>query len=90
MFTNISPNHRGEYATLVAALSKRFGSAYQADLNRAKLKGRLRKRDESLSELAEDMERLTRLAYPEALAEMIEVWSKDQFIDALTDEDSRV
>ena len=90
VLTNISPDHRGEYATLVAALSKRFGSAHQADLNRAKLKGRLRRRDESLPELAEDVERLTRLAYPEASAEMIEVLSKDHFIDALIDEDSRL
>jgi hypothetical protein len=90
VLTNISPDHRGEYATLVAALSKRFGSAHQADLNRAKLRGRTRRRDENLPELAEDVERLTRLAYPEASTEMIEVLSKDQFIDALIDEDLRL
>lgn len=39
VLTNISPDHRGEYASLVAALNKRFGTAHQADLNRAKLKG---------------------------------------------------
>ena len=90
VLTNISPDHKGEYATLVAALNKRFGSAHQADLNKAKLKGRLKKRDESLPELAEDVERLTCLAYPDASPDMIEVLSKDQFIDALTDEDSRL
>ena len=90
VLTNISPDHRGEYATLIAALNKRFGSAHQADLNKVKLKGRTRRRDENLPELAEDIERLTRLAYPDAPAEMIEVLSKDQFIDALTDEDSRL
>lgn len=36
------------------------------------------------------MERLTHLPYPDASAELIEVLSKDQFIDALTDEDSRL
>ena len=90
VLTNISPDHRGEYATLVATLNKRFGSAHQADLNKAKLKGRARRRDENLPELAEDIERLTRLAYPDAPAEMIEVLSKDQFIDALIDEDLRL
>ena len=90
VLTNISSDHRGEYATLMAALDKRFGSAHQADLNRAKLKGRTRKRDENLPELAEDIERLTRLAYPDASTKMIEVLSKDQFIDALTDEDLRL
>ena len=64
VLTNISPDHRGEYATLIAALNKRFGSAHLADLNKAKLKGRTRRRDENLPELAEDIERLIRLAYP--------------------------
>lgn len=90
VLTNISPDHKGDYATLVAALNRRFGSAHQADLNKAKLNGRVKKRDESLPELAEDVERLTRLVYPDASAEMLEVLSKDQFIDALTDEDSRL
>ena len=90
VLTNVPPDHRGEYATLIAALNKRFGSAHQADLNRAKLKGRLRKRDGSLPELAEDVVRLTCLAYPDASAEMLEILSKDQFIDAFTDEDFRL
>ena len=90
VLSNISPDHRGEYSALVAALDKRFGSAHQADLNRAKLKGRIRKREESLPELAESVERLTRLAYPDASTEMIEILSKYQFIDAITDEDSRL
>ena len=90
VLTKISPDRRGEYATLIAALDKRYGSAHQTDLNRAKLKGRIRKREESLPELAEDVERLARLAYPDASAEMLEVLAKDQFIDALTDEDFRL
>ena len=36
------------------------------------------------------MERLTRLAYPDAVEEMIIVLAKDQFIDALQDEDMRL
>ena len=47
----------------------------------------MKKRDESLPELAEDIERLTRLAYPEAAETMIAVLAKDQFIDVLPDED---
>ena len=42
---NISPDHRDEHAT---ALNKRFGSAHWADLNRAKLKGQIKMRVESL------------------------------------------
>ena len=43
-----------------------------------------------MSELARDVERLTHLAYPDASAEILDVLSKDQFIDTLTDEDFRL
>ena len=52
------------YNTLLAALEARFGSGHQAELNRMKLKNRVRKREEGLTELAEDVEKLIRLAYP--------------------------
>ena len=52
-----------------------------------KLKSRFRKREEGL---AEDIERLARLAYPNAPSTMLELLSKDQFIDALQDGDMRL
>ena len=55
-----------------------------------KLRTRTRKRGEGLPELAEDIERLTRLAYPDAPASMIEVLARDQFLDALPEEDLQV
>lgn len=82
---NISSNPRSEYATLIAALDKRFGSAHQMELNRVKLKGWIRIRPESLPELAESVGNLTCLEYPDALAEMLKIMAKDQFTDALTD-----
>jgi hypothetical protein len=90
VLTNISADHRGDYDLLVAALNKRFGSAHQAELNRAKLRGRVRQREETLPELAEEVEHLARLAYPDAAAQMVEVLAKDQFIDALPDEEFRL
>ena len=54
-----------------------------------KVKSCIRKRKECLSELAEDIERLTRLAYPTAPPTMLELLAKDQFIDALQDGDTR-
>lgn len=59
----------------------------EQELNRAKLRGRFRQRDESLPE---DVERLARLAYPDAADSMILTLAKDQFIDALEDEDTRL
>ena len=83
MLTNISSDNRGDYNVLVTALDQRFGIAHRAELNRVKLRGRVRKREETLPELAEEVEHLARLAYPNAAAEMVEVLAKDQFIDAL-------
>ena len=90
VLTNLPPDQRCDYSALTAALESRFGSAHQTELNRTKLKARARRRDEALPELAEDVERLTRLAYPDAAESMIEVLAKDQFIDSLADEDMRL
>ena len=38
----------------------------------------------------EDIERLARLAYPDAAPAMLELLAKDQFIDSLTDEDMKL
>ena len=72
------------------ALKNRFGNNHQAELNRAHLRACTKRRDETLPDLAEDVERLTRLAYPEAAEAMVIVLAKDQFIDSLPDEDMRL
>ena len=90
VLSNLHPEGQRCYATLVAVLESRFGSAHQAELNRTKLRNRVRRREEGLPELAEDVERLARLAYPEAQPALLEVLVKDQFIDALSDEDMRL
>ena len=54
------------------------------------LKARTRHRDESLAELAENVENLVCLAYLEAAEAMVEVLGKDQFVDALPDEDMQL
>ena len=87
VLTNLPEEQRNNFSALSAALKNRFGNNHQAELNRAHLRGRSRRRDETLPELAEDIERLTRLAYPEAAEAMVIVLAKDQFIDALPDDD---
>ena len=52
-----------------------------------KLRSRIRCQEETLAELAEDIEYLTRLAYPDATPVMQESLAKDQFIDSLLEED---
>ena len=87
---NLPSEERHNYNALSTALDIRFGTAHQVELSHMHLKNRTRRRDESLPELAEDVERLTRCSYPDAAADMIEVLAKDQFIDALQDEEMRL
>ena len=90
VLTNLHPSQRRSYEALTAALDSCFGVAHQTELNRSRLKARSRRREETLAELAEDVELLVRLAYPEAAESMVEVLAKDQFVDALPDEDMRL
>ena len=87
---NLPPERRRDYQALVSALESRYGSAHRTELSRVRFKHRVKQRDESLAALAEDIERLGRLAYPEAAPELQNVLSRDQFIDALPDEDMRL
>ena len=75
---------------MVAALESRFGSGHQQELHRSKFKSRLRRCDESLQGLAEDLERLARLAYSSAPEEMKDLLTKGQFIDAFLDGNTRL
>ena len=90
VLTNLPPDQRQSYRALTTALDSRFGTTHQTELNRMRLKARARRREESLAKLAEDVERLVRLAYPEAAESMVEVLAKDQFVDALPEEDMRL
>jgi hypothetical protein len=91
VLSNVPPDNLYNYSSLVTALDARFGSSHQAELHRMKLKSRIRKREEGLAELADDIERLARLAYPTAPSTtMLELLAKDQFIDALQDGDMRL
>jgi len=90
VLSNLSAESRRNYSALVAALESLLGSAHQAELNRMQLRTRTRRREESLPELAEDVDRLCRLAYPGVAPAMLELLANDQFVDALTDEDMRL
>ncbi|XP_028417631.1 uncharacterized protein LOC114542079 [Dendronephthya gigantea] len=90
VLSNLPPESRVHYPSLVAALESRFGSQRQAELHRMKLRSRVRHREESLPELAQDIERLAKLAYPNASPAVLETLTKDQFIDALTDDELRL
>ena len=90
VLTNLPVSKRQDYASLTSALECRFGTKNQIDLFRTRLRMRRRNKEEPLAGLAEDVERLVRLAYPDASESMVQVLAKDQFIDSLCDEDMRL
>ena len=89
VLSNLPEPQRRDYPSLTAALDTRFGVAHQTELNRVQLRNQRRRR-EGLPELAEDVERLTRLAYPGADTAMVETLARDQFIDALPSQDMQL
>ena len=63
---NLAPENRQKLDVLVVALTNQFGTSYQTELSRMKFKNRVKQIDESLPELAEDVQRLSWLTYPDA------------------------
>lgn len=76
---------RRDYTQLVNVLSSRFEPRNQSELYRAKMKNKMRKRNEKLEDLAQDIKSLARYAYPNVTSETREQLAKDCFIDSLGD-----
>ncbi|MES9884746.1 MAG: hypothetical protein ABW185_28200 [Sedimenticola sp.] len=87
VLSDLRPEQRRNYRSLVLALSSRFEPENQAELHRAQLKNRVRNKGEALTELAQDIKRLTRMSYPQASPEIREQLAKEGFLDALCDTD---
>jgi len=64
-------------------LLRRYGSREQQEKFRVELRYRRRRNGESLQELAQDIERLTALAYPAVDQTLLDTLGCDAFIDAL-------
>ena len=89
VFGNLS-SRTHDYSELAKALQERFAPPNQTELYRVQLRERRQKATESLSELGQDIQRLTNLAYPTAPSDLRETLSKEQFIDALVSSDMRI
>ena len=80
---------RNNCSALVYALDIRFQSANSADFCRVQLKTPTKKSSESLTELAQDIKRLTRQAFPLYTSTMREPLALDCFVDAIPDTDMK-
>lgn len=91
VYGNLGPGaNTTDYTELVRALEERFSPPNQTELYRVQLRERKQKASESLSELGQDIRRLTYLAYPTAPTDVRETLAKEQFIDALVCSDIRL
>ncbi len=90
LLNELSPFERRDFDSLVTKLKSRYGSEGRAEVFRTQLKSRVRNKNETISELAQSIKKLTRQAYPSANAEIVEALALDAFIDALTDSEIRL
>lgn len=84
---DIDINNPPKYQELLDILTKRFAPTNQTEMYRAQIETRIRKRNETLPELAQDLKRLTRLAYPTATPEIRDILTYKAFREALNDND---
>ena len=87
ILTDLEPWQRRHYPELVKALVARFEPDNQSEVYRAQLKVKTREGTETLTELAQDIKKLVRKAYPNASLDMREIMAKDSFVDALNNAD---
>ena len=75
---------------IIQLLRNRFGNVHQSERYRAELKTRKRKPNETLQSLYIDINRLVSLAYPGSTSALLEIVSRDAFLDAMDDPSMRV
>ena len=75
---------------IIRLLRNRFGNINQAERFRAELKGRKRKRGESVQHLYQDVKRLVALGYPGQAGPLCELIALDAILDSLNDPTLRV
>ncbi len=85
ILANLSEEERYDYDALVAALAARYEPVNTTEIFRARLKTRVRRKTESLTEFAHDIRHLTRKAYPSVGNELREHLSLEHFIELLND-----
>ncbi|CAG2215861.1 unnamed protein product [Mytilus edulis] len=66
ILSDLRPDLRRSFTHLVTAIASRFQPSNQAELYRAQMKSTTRGKSQSLPKLAQDITKLTRLAYPTA------------------------
>ncbi|KAJ8018186.1 hypothetical protein HOLleu_43967 [Holothuria leucospilota] len=90
ILADLEAEKRRNYTNLVDALSSRFGPTRQTELRSIQLRNRCRKKGETIPELAQDVKRLTRFAYPGASSHLQDQLARDHFVDCLEEPELRL
>ena len=90
VLSNVPSRKGAGYTVITQALQRRFGKSFTTEVYKARLKARYRKKGESLSQLAQDIETLVHrsysvIRYVPAPPVLIEDLAKDHFIRALNE-----
>ena len=86
---DLDDHDRRDYGSLIACLNQRFGPENQTEMFRAVLHNRTRQPRETLPDLAHEIRKLVRLAYPTGERTIVETIALEHFIDALSDPDTK-
>lgn len=89
ILNDIPTDRRRDYNLIIENLVDRFQPQNQRKLHVAKLRARIRRRNESLDDLANDIKKMTRLAYPDLSMKCKEEMALECFAEALNDDQLR-
>ncbi|XP_076051361.1 uncharacterized protein LOC143031438 [Oratosquilla oratoria] len=90
VLNQLPATQRSSYSKVTATLERRYGHQHQTEVFRTRFRARVRGPGETLTRLAQDLEVLVRRAYPEASEEMITILLRDQFVDAIDNQQLRI
>jgi hypothetical protein len=77
------------YSALVNKVNQRFGSEHQTEVFRAILRNRVRQPRETIPQLAHEIRKLVKLAYPTREHGLLDDLTKEHFVNSLPDADTR-
>lgn len=90
VLSELPPTEQRNYSLLVEILRNRYGSEKGAEVFRSQLQTRVKNKNETMTELAQSVRKLTRKAYPGAPQHLIDTLALDHFIDAIPDVDMKL
>lgn len=80
VLSELPPTKRRNYSLLVEILRNRYGSENGAEVFRSQLRTRVKNKNETMTELAQSVRKLTRKAYPGAPQHLIDTLALDHLL----------